>query len=670
MSFNRTSLARLAWAVITLLALLFYFLRIPHRIALAPQLPFFYIWEIPLIIVWISLAALILWRTETSAWTFGVAVMLSAYGASYMQDGRTLNMLPPLLAVAAGLTHQLSGLAFFGFAFLFPDARPIPRWLFYLVMPSWAVLVGTAFYFPDLPMNPYNWPPLYAALVVNAGQVAAIAAPIYRYRITTDPVVRQQMKWVVFGFIVLFTGNGIGLSARLFFWGEPVLLAIFDAFSHMGHAAMPLATFLAIMRYRLWDIDRIINRTLVYAALTGSIALIYTLVVTSGGFFFQGQANLGPLIGTGLVAFLFMPLRDRLQTGVNRLMYGERENPTAVLVRLGAQLESSLAPDQVPPTVVQTVAESLRVPYVALLLLEDETYRVAASAGEPVPDSQRVPFPLMDQGELVGQLVVGRRCEDEEFSPLDLQLLRGLARQAGQAVHTIRLTQALQRSREQLVTAREEERRRMRNDLHDGLGPSLSGFALVAGAIDREIERNPDQAREMVRQLAKDLQGSLQDVRRLIYNLRPPLLDDLGLVGALKRASGEFRHAGLEVQIEAPEAMPALPAAVEVAAFRIVQEALNNVVKHARASHVRVHLAVGEAPRPTGRGRALLLTVVDNGVGVDPLRTAGIGLFSMRERAAELGGACLVEPDSGGGTCVEAWLPLGAASGSGTNGGM
>ncbi len=661
MSLTRPTMARFAWAVISVLSFILYLTRIPHRpAAVTPPSPYFYLWEIPLILIWMLVGAVILWRAneERLGWPFFIATMLSAYGATYMQDSRTEVLLPTAVALLAGLIHQAGGLGMFAFCFFFPDGRPVPRKLAYLLIPFWGLVAAPTFYAPFSKLSLYSWPAAISTLLVNALLVVNIGTQLYRYRTTRDPLIRQQTKWVVFGILVGAVGNMMMLSAHLALMHRPALVALIDVISNIAHAAIPVSIGFAILRYRLWDIDRIINRTLVYTALTGTIALIYTLAASWAGVLFQAQSNLGPLVGTGLVAFSFMPLRDRLQVGINRLMYGDRDNPGMVLSRLGTQLEANLAPDEVPPTVVQTVVESLRVPYAALILREDESYRMAAHAGAAVPESARIPFPLTDQGEMVGLLVVGRRSGEAEFTAQDLHLLRGLARQAGHAVHTIRLTQALQRSRELLVTAREEERRRMRNDLHDGLGPALSSYALTAGAVRREIDRDPDAAKELLVQLERDLQASLQEVRRLIYNLRPPLLDDLGLVGALRRAAGEFRHAGIDVSIEAPEPMPVLPAAVEVATFRIVQEALHNASKHAHAVHVDVALAVVDSLPGTGRGRRFTITIVDDGIGLDPQRTSGIGLSSMRERAGELGGACRVEPDLSGGVRVSAWLPL------------
>ena len=220
----------------------------------------------------------------------------------------------------------------------------------------------------------------------------------------------------------------------------------------------------------------------------------------------------------------------------------------------------------------------------------------------------------------------------------------------------LRLSADLQRSRERLVEAREEERRRLRRDLHDGLGPQLSSQALTIDAVRRLMRRDPDAAEELLLDLKADAQDAVSDIRRLVYGLRPPALDDLGLLGALRESAAQYSAKGLSVLVKAPENLPPLSAAVEVAAYRIAQEALTNVVRHAEATTCTVSLAVDEAS-------VLHLEVCDNGRGIpDPQENssvgAGVGLTSMRERTSELGGSLLVEPRPEGGTRVYARLPL------------
>ena len=215
-------------------------------------------------------------------------------------------------------------------------------------------------------------------------------------------------------------------------------------------------------------------------------------------------------------------------------------------------------------------------------------------------------------------------------------------------------------SRERLVTAREEERRRLRRDLHDGLGPRLGAQMLTVGAARLLVRHDPDAADAALADLEADLEDALADIRRLVYNLRPPALDDLGLVAALREGAvgycrptaGVDGGGGLRVTVEAPGRLPALPAAVEVAAYRIALEALTNVARHAGARHCAIRLALDEA------GGALCLEIVDDGVGLRPARHVGVGLVSMRERAAELGGVCAIAALPTGGTRVAARLPL------------
>ena len=211
-------------------------------------------------------------------------------------------------------------------------------------------------------------------------------------------------------------------------------------------------------------------------------------------------------------------------------------------------------------------------------------------------------------------------------------------------------TTDLQRSRERLVTAREEERRRVRRDLHDGLGPMLGSLTLKLDVAGDLVQENPAAARALLLDLKAQAQTAIADVRRLVYALRPPALDDLGLVAALRAELMQYELRGLRVTIDAPASLPPLPAAVEVAAYRIIQEALTNIVRHAGAQHCLSRLWLHDG--------AIHLEVSDDGSGISPLHEKGIGLDSMRERAEELGGSCVIESLPAGGTRVRATLPL------------
>jgi signal transduction histidine kinase len=437
--------------------------------------------------------------------------------------------------------------------------------------------------------------------------------------------------------------------------------------------AVPVCTYIAIIRHRLYEIDRLVNRTLVYGALTACVVGIYVLAVGGLGALFQARGNPAvSLVATGMVAVLFQPLRGRLQRGVDRLMYGERDDPYAVTSRLGRRLEATLVPAAVLPTIAETIAQALKLPYAAILLKEGEGFRSAAAYGSPAGEPEALP--LVYQREEIGRLVISPRAPGEQFSPADRRLLEDLARQAEVAVHAVGLTADLQRSRERLVTTREEERRRLRRDLHDGLGSTLASFALRLDAARKLVRRRPEDAEEMLSRLEDQTQDTVGDVRRLVYGLRPPALDDLGLIAAIRQqvdGHGFAAHEGfsrgsaigtggdglVHVSLEAPENLPPVPAAVEVAAYRVAQEALTNVARHAHARTCRVRLSVDRS------GDVLELEVRDDGAGMPEGRRAGVGLASMRERAEELGGTLSVEPGPDNGTRVLARLPLPISNG-------
>jgi signal transduction histidine kinase len=478
---------------------------------------------------------------------------------------------------------------------------------------------------------------------------------------------RQQIKWLVYMVALTVVATLVGVASA-YAWGAYYYINAFAAVA-LGVGVglgIPVAIAIAILRYRLYDIDLLIDRTLVYGALSACIIGVYVLVVGGLGALLQARGNPAlSLFAAALVAVVFQPLRGRLQRGVNRLMYGERDDPYAVISRLGRRLEATIAPETVLPTIAETIAQALKLPYAAILLKEGEGFRSAAASGSPTGEPEALP--LMYQREEIGRLVLSPRAPGEEFSAADRRLLEDLARQAELAVHAVRLTADLQRSRERLVATREEERRRLRRDLHDGFGPTLASLALGLNVARKLMaSKKLQDADEVLARLEQETEDTVADVRRLIYGLRPPALDDLGLIAAIRQQAesqgmvglpidtrtDEHRENELVFRMEAPENLRSLPAAVEVAVYRIAQEAITNVARHARARTCRVRLSVDEATD------ALQLEVADDGVGMPEGRHAGVGLSSMRERAAELGGTCVVEAIPTGGTRVMARLPL------------
>jgi signal transduction histidine kinase len=255
------------------------------------------------------------------------------------------------------------------------------------------------------------------------------------------------------------------------------------------------------------------------------------------------------------------------------------------------------------------------------------------------------------RGERIGTIEVPDGGIRGMLSRRDEALLLDVVRQAAIAIRGSHLARQLQESREQLVLAREEDRRRIRRDLHDGLGPVLGGVAMRLDAAGNAVRSDPETAHRLVVQARAEITEALADVRRLVHGLRPPALDDLGLRAAVVQQVERARTSGLDVAVEAP-GLEGLPAAVEVAAYRIVAEALTNVTRHAEASHASVSLSPGPAD--------LEVEVTDDGRGIGADMVSGVGLRSLRERVEELGGRYEIVCPPEGGTRVRAWLPIGS----------
>lgn len=564
-------------------------------------------------------------------------------------------------------------LALVALPLLFPDGRlPSPRWrpLAWLagcgaLLMSLSLAISPGPVDASLPevANPFApaWGATFLPVLTPIAQVlglisvlGAVAAQAARFRRARD-VERAQIKWFAGATVVLIAAFLTPILTTYPDFTDDTLLS--GALLTLAYPALALAVGVAVLRYRLYDIDVLINRALVYSALTAAIAAIYMAVVGAlGALLHAGDSLPLALLAAGLVTGLFQPLRGWLQRGVNRLLYGERDDPYGVLARLGRRLRAAIEPGEVLPTLVGTVRDALKLPYAAVALRRGDQLLVVAADG--APRGEVLTLPLAYQRELIGELRVCPRAPGEPWAEADRRLLANLADQAGVAAHGVRLMAELQHAREQLVLAREEERRRLRNDLHDGLGPTLAALGLTAATVRELIPADPQAAAEVVGQLQRAIRAAVGDVRRLVYDLRPPTLDELGLVEAIREqavrlsahATGESA-AALQIELDVPAPLPPLPAAVEVAAFRLAQEALTNVARHACARSCRVRIVCLA-------GRALALEVIDDGVGLPSDVRHGVGLVSMRERAAELGGTCTVERGARGGSRVSAWLPL------------
>jgi two-component system, NarL family, sensor kinase len=483
----------------------------------------------------------------------------------------------------------------------------------------------------------------FAGLVgIAAGLVGAVVSARARLR-RANADERVQLLWFVWaaasipgGLALCFldgalTGRAGGV---LTFLGVTIIGSL-----------LPLAIGVAILRARLFDIELVLSRTLTYGALTALVVATYAAAVLGLRSLLPGGG--AGLVAVGVVAVAIQPVHARLRRRVERWVYGDRSDPSAALRRLSDRLEETLDPNQVVKTVTRSVAEALRVDSAAVELDRDDRTTVAAQGSR----AKLVRVPLVYQGERFGALVV-EVPSGRQLSTADRRLLDDLARHAAVVVNAVRLTLALQRSRARLVGAQEEERRRLRRDLHDGLGPSLAAIVLKLNAISGHVD--DPVAQDLLGRVREETRGAIAEIRRLVDNLRPPALDEVGLVAALRQKAASMSSrgrddGGLAVDVEGPDRTPPLPAAVEVAAFRIALEALANVVQHSGATHCLVTLEMNGA---------LLLCVGDNGTRPWDSSRIGVGLTSMRERAEELGGSCTVTRRPEGGTLVRAVLPL------------
>jgi signal transduction histidine kinase len=562
--------------------------------------------------------------------------------------------LPFLSKIEFGLIiSSLIGPLFVTLFVMFPDGQFIPYWTRWLILLSISI-VPVSYFLEASSFSVVIQPLFWVGAAIALGTLMLVLyAQIYRYRNVSDPSEKQQIKWVIYGislwFLVMAAGSVPYAQVQQLPPGSPIpwWQLLNEMIYIISFSFLPLSLTIAVMRYRLFDIDIIINRTLVYGILTFTTMGIYVFIVGYLGSLVQAiNQSTFAFLATGVVAIIFQPLRERLQRGVNRLMFGERDDPLAVLSSLSKRLEAASEPEAILPSIVDTVGQALKLPYVAIEVQDGESRSIVAEYGDPRPGVERLP--LIHQSEVVGGLIFTRRSPYEGFSEAEYKLLRNIARQTGAAVHTGRLTSDLRRSRQQLVTTREEERRRLRRDLHDGLGPTLASLTLKIDNARNQLTSDPLAADHLLVETKSLIQETLADIRRLVYELRPPALDELGLVKAIQAFVDQQNLETLNVVITMDGELLDLPAAIEVACYRIALEGITNVIRHSQASTASVRLSAEK--------EKFIVKVSDDGIGLSEPVPVGVGITSMRERAEELGGQLVIMPLKPG-TLIRASLP-------------
>ncbi|MEU8249500.1 sensor histidine kinase [Nonomuraea sp. NPDC048916] len=454
--------------------------------------------------------------------------------------------------------------------------------------------------------------------LVAAGMAMSFASLAVRFR-HGGPIERRQLLWL------LVTLPGLLIPWML---GDPIWWV-----ASLAIPLIPAAIAVAVLRYRLFGIDTLISRALVGTGLVAVVAGVYLAASGASSVFLSEVDPIAGLAAALFAGAFLRPIRRLFQRGVDRLLYGSTGDPSALAERLKHRLQHT-DPGHGLLGTLDVLREGLAVTGVAVEL--DGTTTVSGSL-----DRADRTIALVWHGEPVGLLLIGPTDRRAFPAAHDERVITTLTPHIADAAHAVRLTAALQRSRERILATREEERRRLRRDLHDGLGQSLSRMAMSINAARLSLRSSPEQAELLLAELRAGMDIVSGDIRQLVYGLRPPALDELGLAGAVEELAG--------TPVEVAGDLDGLPAAVEVAAYRIVQEALTNVRKHASATGVTVRLE---------RAETLRVTVTDDGIGLPPDARPGVGLASMRERAAELGGTCVVRPAPEGGTAVYADLPL------------
>lgn len=473
---------------------------------------------------------------------------------------------------------------------------------------------------------------LAVPLVILVGIIAGLS--IVRRAWTATGIERDQLRWRAFGVVLSLALFPIAVTQAL-----PVAVSLVDGLVFTTTLVIP------IVRYRLWAIDTIIRRSAAYGLV--SVVVVGAFAALAAGVAALQGERFGLVAAAVITALAFGPALRRSQHVVDELFYGRRSDPYRALHDLSQRLDAIAAPGEVLKTVVTAVAESLRLPYVAVERPEDGSV-LAQRGALQASDAELGRWPLVSQGTRVGTLVAAPRRGESTLDSRDCAVLADLARQAGAAVHAEALTADLVASRQRIVEAREEERRRLRRDLHDGLGPLLTSIGLNLDAARSRLAAGDEESLALLARAKDASSQAIADLRTVVYTLRPPALDDLGVVGAIKAHLHRMEHTGtIEIEVE-NHGLPALPAAVEVALFRIAVEGVTNVLRHAEANCLRVRLGA--------EGASAYVEIVDDGAS-DVAWTPGVGIVAMRERASELGGTLEVGPTAEGGRLL-ASFPL------------
>jgi signal transduction histidine kinase len=493
--------------------------------------------------------------------------------------------------------------------------------------------------------------------------VVGAAAIVRRFRRSKGDE-RLQLKWLtlstilvaamfaVYGVLVIIQGT-VSPDGRGLTWLEDLTILAF--------LAVPVSVAFGVLKYRLYDIDIVINKAVVYGAIAVFITAVYLLVVIGVGSLIGYASNpVLSAIAAAIIALAFQPARRWAQRLANRFVYGRRSTPYEVLSKLSSRFANAYSLDDALPRLAHLSADAVGAERATVWLRADGTLRPTASwptdgAIAPLPmQGQGLPsfgpretgFAVRHQGDPLGAVSVVMPA-NEPLGPAQRKLLEDVAAQTGLVLRNVGLLEDLRASRRRLVAAQDAERRRLERNIHDGAQQQLVALQVKQRLAEGMIERAPDKARELMTQLQGDTAQALDDLRDLARGIYPPLLADKGLETALE---SQARKSGLPITL-APDGVVRYDQDVEAAVYFCVLEALQNVAKYARATAITVALHDAD--------RRLLFEVKDDGVGFDPAHAVGgMGLRSMSDRVEAVGGSLEVTSTPGRGTTVVGTIPL------------
>ncbi|MFU8872945.1 sensor histidine kinase [Micromonospora sp. SL4-19] len=537
-----------------------------------------------------------------------------------VREGRMA--VPARVAVAAGALVT-AGIELFHLTWPGqPFGAPLP-----IDVPGWADVVDTG----DL---------LLFRAVPLLGLLAA-AGVVRRWR-TRPPAERIGLGWLAVGTVLLAVSFApLGFPAD---WARHVPDRLAPIAMLASQAFFPAAVLAVVLRQRLWGIEIAVRRTLVWFLLTFLLVAAYVVGVSVLDALLPSTPAVPGVLVTALVAAGAQPARARVQRGVDRLIHGEAVEPLGVVRGVGHRISASADPADVLTGVAQSLTDLLRLGACAIEVDGPEPYAAHGASAGPV--GAPLVLPLSRGGTEFGRLVAWARA-GERLDGRTRAALLDLVPVVASAASLAATSRALAGSRARLAEAREEERRKLRRDLHDGLGPALAGVALGLQAARNLLTVDPEAAGRLLDRLRDETDQRVEHVRDLARGLMPPVLGERGLAPALHELAQRYEGSGLDVRVVA--APLALPEPVATAIYGIVSEAVRNVHRHAGAASCRVRVDRDD----TG----LTVRVEDGGRGVAPDVPAGIGMRSMRERAEGIGGVCVVAPGEGGGTAVTVRLP-------------